>query len=255
MHFEYALKMINPSRLSDFKTVNVRGMKHCSSLQELQDFIGGSLPSSISPPDFDVVEMGYIEAGHGSKGRKVWLFDDEDLSQMYKCHKKKKRILLWCYTEEAKKKKTQKQPCSDKDKAAARASNYESQLKRSEQVEEICQKLKERHASKYKPEQLRTWAHMVHVGTHDSLETLPDKPFFRGVGQKRPLEPTTTTSSNTPERKKAVPVSLSPGRRVNIRSELIDQLKKCQDLVETGAISHDMFEDLQGTILKDIKLL
>ena len=68
--FQYALKMINPLCLSEYKTVNIQGAKHCSSLQELQDFIGVNLPTSISPPDFSIVEMGYIEAGHGAKGRR-----------------------------------------------------------------------------------------------------------------------------------------------------------------------------------------
>ncbi len=102
--FEYALKMVNPARLTDFKTVNVRGTKHCTSLQELQDFIGSSLPASITTPDLDVVAMRYIESGHGTKARKVWLLGDEELSQMYECNEKKKKILLWCYTEAKKKK-------------------------------------------------------------------------------------------------------------------------------------------------------
>ena len=88
--FQYALKMINPLRLSEYKTVNIQGAKHCSSLQQLQDFIGVNLPTSISTPDFSVIEMGYIEAGHGPKGRNVWLFDDDDVKQMYKCNQKKK---------------------------------------------------------------------------------------------------------------------------------------------------------------------
>ena len=250
--FQYALKMINPLRLSEYKTVNIQGAKHCNSLQELQDFIGVNLPTSISRPDFSVVEMGYIEAGHGAKGRKVWLFDDDDIKQMYKWNQKKKKILLWCYTEETRKKTVQKQTSSDKDKMSGQTSNYESQLKRSEEIEGLCQQLKEKHGSKYKPEQIQTWAHMLHVGTHDTLEEPPNKPFFRGVGQKRPREASNTTS---PERKKAVSGSLSPGKRVNVRSELIDQLKKCQELVESGAITQDTFQDLQGTILKDINLL
>ena len=94
--------------------------------------------------------------------------------------------------------------------------------------------MKEKHGSKYKPEQIRTWAHMFRVGMHDTLEEPPDKPFFHGVGQKRPQEASSTTS---PERKKVVSGSLSPGKRVNVRSELIDQLKKCQELVESGAIT------------------
>ena len=84
----------------------------------------------------------------------------------------------------------QKQTSSDKDKVSGRT----SQLKRSEEVEGLCQLLKEKHGSKYKPEQIRTWAHMFHVGTHDTLEELPNKPFFRGVGQKRPREASSTTS-------------------------------------------------------------
>ena len=105
VHYAYALKMINPSRLSDFKTVNIRGTKYCETLEELQEFVGSNLPTSITdPPDFSSVEMGYLESGHGTKGRKVWLCDDDDLSKMYK-ESKGKKILLWCYTGASEKKK------------------------------------------------------------------------------------------------------------------------------------------------------
>ena len=78
----------------------------------------------------------------------------------------------------------QKQTSSDKDEVLGRTSNYESQLKRSEEVEGLCQQLKEKHGSKYKLEQIQTWAHMFHVGTHDTLEEPPDKPFFVGWAKK-----------------------------------------------------------------------
>ena len=89
---------------------------------------------------------------------------------------------------------------------------------------------------------------MLHVGTHDSYEEPPDKPFFRSALRKR------QQVEESCDRKKLA-VSHSPGRRVNMRSELIDQLKKCSDLVEMGAISQDVFRDLQDTILSDIKHL
>lgn len=247
--------MINPSRLSDFKTVNIRGTKYCETLDELKEFLSCNLPTSITdPPDFNVVEMGYLESGHGSKGRKVWLCDEEDLAKMYRENKSKK-ILLWCYTGESQKKKANRQPLSQVHKPRSgvqRPSNYESHLKRAEEVDEICQTLRERHASVDKPEQLRTWAHMIHVGTHVSLDEPPDKPFFRGVKRSRA---DASSPSSTPEKRKTTPASLSPGRRVNIRSELIDQLKKCQELVEIGAISQENFQELQDTILVDIKRL
>lgn len=256
VQYVYTLKMINPSRLSDFKTVNIRGTRYCETLEELKEFISCNLPTSITdPPDFSVVELGYLESGHGSKGRKVWLCDDEDLAKMYRENKGKK-ILLWCYTGESQKKKPLKQPLSREHKkpnsGVQRSSNYESYLNRAEEVEKICQTLKEKHGSMYKPEQLRTWAHMIHVGTHVSLDEPPDKPFFRGVKRS---QADASSPSSTPEKKKATPVSLSPGRRVNIRSELIDQLKKCQELVDIGAISQENFQELQDTILFDIKRL
>ena len=56
----------------------------------------------------------------------------------------------------------QKQTSSDKDEVLGRTSNYESQLKRSEEVEGLCQQLKEKHGSKYKLEQIQTWWRAVH---------------------------------------------------------------------------------------------
>ena len=41
----------------------------------------------------------------------------------------------------------QKQASSDKDKVSGRTSNYESHLKKSEEVEGLCQQLNEKHGS------------------------------------------------------------------------------------------------------------
>ena len=241
------MKLINPDRLSDYKTVNIYGKKHCNSLDDLRAFIRDNLPVSLETPDFSLVDMGYIEGGHGAKGRKIRLCDDDDLEKMY-CEHKTKKILLWCYTSKKKDVRQKNKPCDTK---RSRSSNYDSQLSKAEEVDVICESLKETHGNVYTPEQLRTWAHMLHVGTHDSCEEPPDKPFFRTTQRKRPRRDDLVS---TPESKKMA-VSHSPGRRVNLRSELIDQLKKCSDLAESGAISNDIFRDLQGTILSDIKHL
>ena len=45
-------------------------------------------------PDFSVVDIGYIEPGHGSKGKKCWLNTSEDIKAMYEKHHKKHCILL-----------------------------------------------------------------------------------------------------------------------------------------------------------------
>ena len=42
------------------------------------------------------VELGYVEPGHGMKGKKVWFLTDGDVSNnMYEKHKGKPSIRLW----------------------------------------------------------------------------------------------------------------------------------------------------------------
>jgi len=45
--------------------------------------------------------MGYVEPSHGSKGRKLWVYADSDLRDMYKRHQRKKHVLLWCYSKKS----------------------------------------------------------------------------------------------------------------------------------------------------------
>ena len=50
----------------------------------------------------------------------------------------------------------------DDTQTKADSSNYSAQVKKQDEVSEIYSKLKEKHEGKFKPEQLNTWAHMLH---------------------------------------------------------------------------------------------
>ena len=50
-------------------------------------------------------ELGYYEPGHGTRGKKRCLTDDDDLKEMKKLFQKKE-ILLWCYDPSISKKRT-----------------------------------------------------------------------------------------------------------------------------------------------------
>jgi len=242
--FQYTLKIINPSRMSEFKTVNIPGQRYFKSVDGFRRFIAENLPDmpEIEKPDFVTVEMGYVEPGHGSKGRKVWVYADSDLRDMYKRHQRKKHVLLWCYSKKS----------SSQDKKTVKGSSvYEKKIS---EVDEIYEKLQDKHKHHYTPEQLRAWAHLVQMGKHVSLQEPPDKPYFRG--RKRTSSSVESNSSaSTPERKKRATVAVSPGRKVTIRTELIDQLQKWHHLMESGAISESEYKELQQTILCDIKQL
>ena len=93
----YSVKIINPSKKSEYKTVKLQGQpKYCNTLAELKEFITTSLPESLEDPPLD--DVGYVEPGHGAKGKRCWLHTDADVMEMYKQHKGKKELLLWCYS-------------------------------------------------------------------------------------------------------------------------------------------------------------
>ena len=91
--------------------------------------------------------------------------------------------------------------------------------------QEDFHEIQQKHSGKYKVEQLRTWAHMYHLQTHDSLDSPPDK---LGNTKKRCSSMTFSGERTTESKRAAVTTraGVSPGRQVNIRSELIDQFKK-----------------------------
>ena len=65
-------------------------------------------------------------------------------------------------------------------------SNYATQLKKQEEVNGIFSQLKTKYEGKFKSEQLHTWAHMIYLKTHDSLDNPPDINLF-SVGKESVL--------------------------------------------------------------------
>ena len=101
VQFEYSIKLMNPSRMSEYKNVRICKWKRCRTLNELRAFLSAKVSSvevSGEKPDFKVVDLGYIEPGHGMKGRKQWLNTDSDVDVMYEQHAGKRNILLWAYS-------------------------------------------------------------------------------------------------------------------------------------------------------------
>ena len=53
----------------------------------------------MDKPDLQSVEMGYIEPGHGMKGKKVWLFRDGDVVKMYERYQGNPFMVLYFCSE------------------------------------------------------------------------------------------------------------------------------------------------------------
>lgn len=239
----YTIKLINPACKKEFQSVELGKAKVCKSLGSLQSFISKKLSNNpkLKLLDLRSVEMGYVEPGHGMKGRKMWINTDEDVKMMYVKHVKKKSLLLWCYTDE---KKEESAKASGSGKGASR---YVQHVQDRSEVDKIYEQLQEKHDSSYSPRKLRAWANMVQMKSWKSLDKPPNKPFFKLDGRKR-----SSTEEVSPAHKK---LSVSPGKKARVRSELIEQLDKFHKLKESGAVSSTEYEELRSTILSDIKTL
>ena len=177
--------------------------------------------------------MGYVEPGYGMR-----INTDDDVKMMYEKHVTKKSVLLWCYTAAAEKKE-EGAKASGSGKGGTK---YGQHVQDRSKIDEIYEQLQGKH-TEYSPRRLRTWANMVHVKSWKSLDEPPNKPFFKCRSNKDSI------NDKSPVRKKPV----SPGRKVRVRSELIDQLDKFHKLKESGAVSSSEYEELRSTILYDIK--
>ena len=83
---------------------------------------------------------------------------------------------------------------------------------------------------------------MIELNKHDSYDYPPDLPYFRK--RKRNELPATGSSD--------LSCTLSPCKRVKLRSECIDQLNKWHDLLEKGGINKEQYDKLQKTIMADL---
>ena len=112
---------------------------------------------------------------------------------------------------------------------------HQQHVSRIENVDDIFQQLCENFSN----EQTHTWTHMISMHRHDSYELLPDKPFFRK--RKVPKMPSGDDSTG-----------VSPGEKLSMRRECIDQLHKWHDLYEKRAISKEQYEEFQSSIPEDV---
>ena len=156
------------------------------------------------------------------------------------CMEKYFDILLWCHTVSDDSKCSQSRKRSsfaDGEPVSKRAACAQKLT----EVEEIVTDLKAKHGSAYPVEKLNAWAHMIHMGKHSSHELPPDLPYFRG----------TKKASDEHKAMTDLP-SMSPGKRISLRTECMDQLKKWHSLLEMGAITASEYDEFQKKIVGDI---
>lgn len=245
--FNYKVKVINPKKKSLYEIRPLKKNVQFDSLNNLRRCVkeeAGLFKGAL----------GYIEPGHGVKGKTRELNDDEDLVEMYVLHKRKRDVLLWCYGEVTSEgssssatNESHKRPAT----GTPPPSKRECIAKTISNVETIVENLKGKHGENgYPVEQFNCWAHMINSGKWSSYDPPPELPFFKkSKGKEKPKENPSNTSSSGASGSAAG----SPTKRLNLRMQCIDQLSKWHVLLESGAITQSQYEELKSTILDDIK--
>ena len=212
------------------------------SVEEMETKLGEEFADLIQG---NIFQFGYIVPGHGMKGKQKTVESLEDLSAMWNVYKGKRCVLLWIKCQKSQPSKRLRSTSTDTSsevdlpKTKRAGPGYSAHMKNMMEVDEILEKLKQKHAENYTPEQLLTWAHMIQMKKHESYDTAPNKPFFGSKSKK---------AASTPSED-----GLSPLKKINMRSECIQQLNPWHQLKEKGAITSEQYEEMQATILCDIK--
>ena len=246
--YRYSVKVMDPGKKSNYDVTVLQNCDRFMSLDEIERILSTTLDSQIG-------EVGYISPGHGMKGRKHTFHDDDDVQVMYdSVYRGKCNILLWCHLKSvvtvvgSKQNTTGKKRRLDDGESTASQSKRTATQKKIEEVEEILSKLKEKHGDSFKIEHLNAWAHLIHVGKHSSYDTPPNYPYFVGHKSSQP----SVRNPESDQLGKSDPSVLSPGKRVQLRSQCIEQLSRWHTLKVDGGISAEEYEQLRKNILSDI---
>ena len=139
--------------------------------------------------------------------------------------------------------------------------------------------MKEKHTGNYStPAQLCLWANMLQIGTHKDYNLPPDDPMFGGgkkrhekhsevvdalsgiaEGIARALKP--HSGNQSPSRASVGSQStttctgVSPGKQVQLRDQLITQIKQLHELLKAGAISLEEYNSQKAPILDKLHSL
>ena len=88
--------------------------------------------------------------------------------------------------------------------------------------------------------------HTIDLKKHSSYDEPPNKPFFVGKQKStKESEIVAVTPQKSSVALSSSSVGISPGKRVNLQSECIDQLQKWHVLMENGDITKSQYEEMQ----------
>ena len=233
----YSVKIINPENKGGYITQEFQEIK-LSTVESIWSKLTELFGKYTNEAEF---QLGYLTPGKGFKGKQFLLECDDDVLKMHEEHQGCRSVNLWMKVKATQWKRPNESSDTPFTSQTKRAKACESHLEKMDKLQKIVDKLKEKHKegqySHFSSAQFHCWGNTIQLGHHDSYDQPPNKPFF-GVTKKAAA---------------SVPGAVSPGKRIHLWSECIDQLTKWHKLMDDGVITLEEYQDMHKTILGDIK--
>lgn len=181
---------------------------------------------------------------------KRWIEDKKDLEAMYKVFSRDNEITIWC---EGRGPPDEPKSAGKKRKAEDSSGSSSKRIAREDEIEEIVQKLRERHSDRFSLPQMRLWARMKLNGQHDCLDNPPQIPLFTGrvsVPKRDSLSDALTNAAtavvsllNKGNPTTGATISaMSPGKKAHVSGQYLDHLQKLRQIYDSGVLTKEFEE-------------
>ena len=175
----YTVKVINAGNSSGYVVKKWNNHTKFSNISDLKDQLASDFATLLQ--DGSNFLFGYIQRGHGVRGKRFSITEDKDILSMYDEYQGRREKVCKPHVNAKSMADdgSRKRPISADNAEASSSkrkkgnSNYQGHLSKMSEVEEIVEDLERRHGENnvYTPEQIRVWAHMIQsVGSYDTIE-------------------------------------------------------------------------------------
>ena len=187
--FHYTVKVINARNQSGY---TVQKLKTNTKFETFLDLENQLKQGCSNFPCDDEFQCGYIQRGHGQKGKQFLISGDSEITEMYAVYQGKQDIMLWMKVKSGNPRKRKQSSIAGEQAGSSKectssdieditpppkqqkttnsgstvkgGTQYQKHLKKMSEVEVIIEYLEEKHSDgKYSAEQIRVWAHMLHM--------------------------------------------------------------------------------------------
>ena len=265
--YKYRVRIINPRAKKESITIDWHGVtEKFETVLQLKQKLINTLSSHVPP--LSVIDTFNVRYFHGRPQTKSWMVAEEDLQAMY-AGARDKDVLLWCDGKDSSTGRKRKSLSRDEEDMPSSSKHSTSFATEEEELEKHVSELQEIHGDKYDYGEYKIWARMIKNRQWKDKDTPPNLPMIRGkAGRKGKTDVVDTLATAAvaiikalqPNARPKSPVAtiahastadgMSPGKKVQLRSQYLNQLKEIQNLRNENVLTADEFQAEKDTILQ-----